>query len=83
MLLLKIAVAIAAAYLIFRIGLGMLRVLTTPAPEPPPPGELRQVRATYRCALCGTEVQMRVAPTESPDPPRHCMEEMELVTPLE
>lgn len=83
MLALKIAVAIGAAYLVFRIGLGFIRMLATPAPEPPPPGELRRVRATYRCAVCGTEVQMRVSPTEDPHPPRHCMEEMELISSIE
>lgn len=79
----KIAVAVVAAYLIFCVGLWILRILSASAPEPPPPGELRRVRATYRCCMCGTEVQMRVAPSEDPEPPRHCMEEMELVTPLE
>ena len=47
------------------------------------PGELRKVRIVYRCELCGAEVRMTVAPTEDPDPPRHCQDEMVLVTPLE
>jgi DNA-directed RNA polymerase subunit RPC12/RpoP len=42
-------------------------------------GELRKVKLQYRCSLCGTEVRMTVATEEHPDPPRHCMDEMELV----
>jgi hypothetical protein len=83
MQLLKIAVAVVAALVILRLGLGMLRMFARPQPEPRPPGELRKVRLTYRCPACGAEVRMTVAPSEDPEPPRHCMEEMQLVTPLD
>jgi len=76
---LKVAIAIVAAVLIFRIGIAILRMLATPPPEPPPPGELRKVALTYRCAVCGAELRMTRANEEDPEPPRHCMEEMELV----
>jgi hypothetical protein len=76
-------VAVAAAAIIFRLGLGMLRGLARPIPEPPPAGELRKVKIMYRCSICGTEVRMTVANDQMPDPPRHCLEEMELVTPVE
>jgi DNA-directed RNA polymerase subunit RPC12/RpoP len=36
------------------------------------------VKLQYRCSLCGTEVRMTVATEEAPDPPRHCMDDMEL-----
>lgn len=75
----SLLIAIAAAVLIFKLGLGILRALARPLPEPPPPGELRKVKIMYRCGLCGTEVRMTVANDETPDPPRHCMEEMDLV----
>ena len=52
-------------------------------PEPPPPGELRKVRLIYRCSICGTEVRMTAANDEMPDPPRHCQEDMDLVTPVD
>lgn len=78
-LLLKILIAIVAAYLIMRIGLAMLRGLASPTPEPPPSGELRSVRLRYRCAVCGAELQMKLANDEVPDAPRHCMQEMELL----
>ena len=77
-MVLKIASAVAVALFMFRIGLAVLRMLATPIPEPPPAGELRKVKLQYRCSLCGTEVRMTVAPDEAPDPPRHCMDDMEL-----
>jgi DNA-directed RNA polymerase subunit RPC12/RpoP len=77
-MVLKIAFAVAVALFMFRIGLAVLRMLATPIPEPPPAGELRKVKLQYRCSLCGTEVRMTVAPDETPDPPRHCMDDMEL-----
>ena len=76
---LSIAVAIVAAVLIVRVGFGMLRALARPLPAPPPPGELRKVKNTYRCSLCGTEVRMTVANDQQPEAPRHCMEDMDLV----
>jgi hypothetical protein len=81
--ILKLLLAILFAYLILRIGLAILRMLATPMPEPPPPGELRKVKLSYRCDLCGTEVQMKVSPTEDPEAPRHCLEDMRLITPVD
>ena len=79
MLVLKILMAMAVAMILLRMGLAVLRTLATPLPEPPPVGELRKVKLQYRCSLCGTEVRMTVATDESPDPPRHCMDDMELM----
>ena len=79
MLVLKILMAIAVAMVLLRMGLAILRTLATPLPEPPPAGELRKFKLQYRCSLCGTEVRMTVATDESPNPPRHCMDDMELI----
>jgi hypothetical protein len=68
---------------IWKVGRAMLGGLVRPIPEPPPAGELRKVKIVYRCSVCGTEVRMTMANDEVPDPPRHCMDEMELVTPVE
>jgi hypothetical protein len=73
----------AAAYLIVRVGFGILRSLAQPVPAPPPAGELRKVKIVYRCSICGTEVRMTIAPEEDPAPPRHCQDDMDLVTPVE
>jgi hypothetical protein len=78
-MVLKLLVAFIAFVVIMRIGLAVLRAMATPVPEPPPPGELRKVNLRYRCSLCGAEVRMTAAAEQEPEPPRHCMEEMELV----
>jgi hypothetical protein len=76
---LSVVVAVAAAYLIFRVGIAMLRGLVRPMPPPPPTGELRRVKLRYQCPQCGMELRVTSAPNEDPIPPRHCMDEMDLV----
>jgi hypothetical protein len=76
-------IAAIAVFMLFKIGFAMLGGLAQPVPEPPPAGELRKVKITYRCSICGTEVRMTVANDAMPDPPRHCLEDMDLVTPVE
>ncbi|MGE0877692.1 MAG: hypothetical protein AB7L13_01005 [Acidimicrobiia bacterium] len=81
--LFAVALAVVVGVLIFKIGLAMLRGLARPVPAPPPPGEMRRVKLVYRCTICGTEVRMTLATDELPEPPRHCLEDMELVAPIE
>jgi hypothetical protein len=81
--LLPLLVATAVVGVLFKIGFAMLGGLATPIPEPPPPGELRKVKLMFRCSICGTEVRMTAANDEMPDPPRHCQEDMDLVTPVD
>ena len=69
--------------LFFKIGFAMLGGLARPVPEPPPAGELRKVKIMYRCSICGTEVRMTAANDQMPEPPRHCLEDMDLVTPVD
>jgi hypothetical protein len=76
--LVPLLVAALLVALFLKIGFGLLGGLSQPLPEPPPPGELRKVKMTYRCSLCGTEVRMTTANDEMPEPPRHCMEDMDL-----
>jgi hypothetical protein len=71
--------AILLFLVIVRVGWFFLQQFATPPPPPPDPGTLRKVRLTYRCPVCGAEVRMTSAATEDPEPPRHCMEEMELI----
>jgi hypothetical protein len=77
--LFSLLVAVVAAYLIFRAGIAVLKSMVRPMPEPPPPGELRRVKLTYRCPMCGMQLRVTTAANEDPIPPRHCMDEMDLV----
>jgi hypothetical protein len=73
---------VVVAYLVWKVGIAMLRGFTTPLPPPPPAGELRKVNLRYRCSICGVELKMTLATDEMPDPPRHCQEDMDLVAPV-
>jgi len=73
--------AIVLGVVVWKVGVGLLRGVTTPLPGPPPAGELRKVNLRYRCSLCGVELKMTLANDELPDPPRHCQEDMDLVAP--
>ncbi len=79
----NVFIAVLVGFVIIRVGVAMLRALAQPLPEPPPAGELRKVKIMYRCGICGAEVRMTIAPHEDPDPPRHCLEDMDLVAPIE
>lgn len=76
--MIRLVIAIVIAVLLIRMGIFLLRSLATPIPEPPPAGELRKVNLRYRCALCGAEARLTLAADQEPEPPRHCMEDMEL-----
>jgi hypothetical protein len=79
-LIFKLLVAVFAAAVILRLGIFVLRAIARP-PAPPQEGELRKVNLRYRCSICGAEVKMVQASEELPAPPRHCMEDMDLVAP--
>jgi len=76
----KILLAVAVAFLLLRYGMKVLGGFARPVPEPPDPGELRKVRLTYQCSICSTTVRMTMANDEVPEPPRHCQEDMDLIT---
>jgi len=73
--------AVVLFRMIWKIGFAMLKSMATSPPPPPPTGEMRRIDVRYRCVVCGTEVRVVVAPDEDPPPPRHCMEDMEFMTP--
>ena len=68
---------------VWRLGIGMLRSMTSPLPEPPPTGEMRRINVRYRCSMCGVELRVVMAPDQDPPPPRHCLEDMDLIAPVE
>jgi hypothetical protein len=78
-----ILAALIVAAILIKVGVALLRGLGTPLPPPPPAGEMRKVNLRYRCSICGAELKMTLATEELPDPPRHCQEDMDLMTPVE
>jgi len=81
--LLRTLIAVASFYILLATGIKVLGAFARPIPEAPPPGELRRVKLTYRCASCGTELRLTLANDTVPTPPRHCADEMDLITNLE
>jgi hypothetical protein len=79
----QVVLAVALGVVILKVGFAMLGGLARPVPAPPPEGELRRVRLRYRCSLCGMELRIDRAGEQLPEPPRHCQEEMDLMTPEE
>ena len=77
-----VAAGVAFGLILWKSGIGLLRSFTTPMPAPPPPGELRKGNVRYRCTVCGLEIKLTLAPDEDPPPPRHCLEDMDIVAPL-
>ncbi len=77
--MLRILAAIVVALVLLRIGVAVIRSFAAPVPKPPPEGELRKLKRLYRCDSCGLEIRTVVAGSEDPEPPRHCMDDMDLV----
>lgn len=80
--LIWIAFGLLIGVVLWKTGIGMLRALTRPLPPPPPAGEMRRVNVRYRCGVCGVELKLTLAPDEDPPPPKHCLEDMEIVAPI-
>jgi hypothetical protein len=76
---LRIVLAVAVALVVYVIGASMLRKFHVAPPEEPDPEDIQAVDLHFRCIVCGAEVTMTAA-QEDPEPPRHCREDMVLVT---
>lgn len=74
--------AVLIGVVLWKSGIGMLRSMTSLLPPPPPTGEMRKVNVRYRCSVCGLEIKLLLAPDEDPPPPKHCLEDMDVVAPL-
>ena len=77
-----VAVGLVMMRLVWKFGFGMLKSMTNSLPPPPPSGEMRKINVRYRCSVCGVELRVVRAPDEDPPPPRHCLEDMDIVAPL-
>jgi hypothetical protein len=83
-LVVRILIALFAAFVLYVVGTGMIRMFKVPPPPEIEHGELRPVDYQYRCIVCGAEVTMTGAPgDELPEPPRHCREDMVLVSAID
>jgi hypothetical protein len=74
---LKLIGCVLIAVIVLRVGVWSLRLIAHPAPPPLPPGEMRKVNVRYRCAVCGMEMKVLLAPDDNPVAPTHCLEDME------
>jgi hypothetical protein len=79
----KVGFAVVVGWAMLKFGIGLLRGMGQPLPPPPPPGELRKVSIRYRCSVCGLEIRTTLANDQEPAPPRHCMEEMDVLVPVD
>ena len=77
----RIAVGAVAVVAIYVIGAGTLAKFKIAPPAEPDPDSVVPVDLRFRCIVCGAEVTMTAANAESEiEPPRHCREDMVLVT---
>jgi hypothetical protein len=77
-----VGIGLVLMVILWKTGIGMLRAVTRPLPPPPPAGEMRRVNVRYRCSVCRVELRLTMAPDEDPPPPRHCLEDMDVVAPI-
>ena len=79
----RVAIALAAALLIYLVGAGTLKKFKIAPEAEPDPEQVVAVDARFRCTVCGAEVTMTAAQAgEEPEAPRHCREDMVRVGPV-
>jgi hypothetical protein len=72
---LNVLLAVAFGYIIWRISIAIIRMLSTPPPEVDPE-DVVAVDQDYRCIVCGAELTMTAVNVGENKPPRHCREDM-------
>ena len=73
----RILIGVVVAVLVLGIGVRVIAFMFRLSPPPVPAGEMRKLNVHYRCVVCGAEARLTLAASEVPEPPRHCMEDME------
>lgn len=84
--LLRVALAILAAVVLYLIAAAVIRNFSQgePPPADPDEAELEDVDFRYQCIVCGAQAVLYAAPEgEPPEPPRHCREPMALIAPVD
>jgi len=84
-LVLRVVIAVVAAVVIYVVAAKSIANFSKSEPPPDPSEvELEDVDYRYRCIVCGAQIVLYAAPEgEEPTAPRHCREQMSLVTPVE
>jgi hypothetical protein len=78
---LRVVVALCAIVGIYLIGAGILAKFKIAPPAEPDPDQVVPVDLRFRCTVCGAEVVMTAAQADTEiDAPRHCREDMVLVS---
>jgi hypothetical protein len=72
---LNVVLAVALGVIIWRVSMGVIRMLSTPPPEIDP-DDVVEVDQDYKCTVCGAELTMRAVNVQDEAPPRHCREDM-------
>lgn len=70
-----VALAILIGYLIWRVSVAMIRMMSTAPPEIDP-ADIEAVDQDYKCTVCGAELTMRAVNVQDEAAPRHCREDM-------
>ena len=72
---LDVLIAVVIGYLIWRVSLALIRMMSTPPPEVDPE-DIMEVDQDYRCTVCGAELTMKAVNVQDEAVPRHCREDM-------
>jgi hypothetical protein len=73
----RLLIGLLVAGGILFVGVRVIAFMFRSGPPSVPAGQMRKVNMHYRCGVCGAELRLTLAASETPEPPRHCMEEME------
>lgn len=79
--LIRIALAVLIAAAVWMTGRWAIKVLSSGGPDEPDPDDIVDVEVAYRCTVCGMRLTVTHAQDEPLIAPRHCREDMEIVTP--
>jgi len=72
---LTVILAVVGGYLIWRVSITLIRMLSTPPPQVNPE-DVVQVDQDYKCTVCGAELTMKAVNVLDEAAPRHCREDM-------
>jgi hypothetical protein len=70
-----VLLALALGYVIWRVAIALIRMMSTPPPEIDPE-DVKAVDQDYRCTVCGAELTMKAVNVQDEAAPRHCREDM-------